>query len=136
MNPLPIFFRLLAIGLPLVGLPLGESEAASLPLDTKGAPGEDDPKAPPDDKPSTESKKDASCVKVTTRARYVAGFDHLVNLDNQCDDSATCEVSTNVNPKVQVVKVPPKSQETVLTFRGSPASEFVATVNCRLTGAD
>jgi hypothetical protein len=93
----------------------------------RGAPGEDDSKGAEEEK-----KKDASCVKVTTQSRYVSGYDHLVHLDNQCDESATCEVSTNVNPKVQTVTVAAGKKATVLTFRGSPAYEFEAQVECKL----
>lgn len=100
---------------------------------------------PPDDKtvgkkekesPPEEKKESASvCVKHTLQARYVNGFDHLVHITNECSRAATCKVSTDVNPEVQVVKLGSGAKTTVLTYRGSPARTFRANVECALDGA-
>lgn len=90
--------------------------------------GAEKPKEQPDD-PSA-----AKCVTFTTQARYIAGFDHLVHLTSACDKVAECRVSTDVNPKEQAVRLAPGAKETVLTFRGSPASTFSAKVDCRFSG--
>lgn len=107
--------------------PIATVVLVSMSAGAEKPPTKDDSRAPPEEK-----KKDASCVKVTTQSRYVSGYDHLVHLDNQCDESATCEVSTNVNPKVQTVTVAAGKKGTVLTFRGSPSYEFEAKVECKL----
>ena len=75
-----------------------------------------------------------SCVEYRAEARYSGvGYDHLVHISNQCDRAAACEVSTNVNPDKTQVVVASKSTQTVLTWRGSPAREFKATLSCRLS---
>lgn len=74
-----------------------------------------------------------ACVKVKAYARYGAyGYDHLVQIDNGCTKTAACRVTTDVNPEPIEVEVGAASSETVVTFRGSPASEFKADVRCRL----
>lgn len=73
------------------------------------------------------------CVQAWTEARYRNyGYDHIVHIYNGCAIFATCQVSTNVAPKPIVVRVKPASLIEVLTFRGSPSSEFVARVSCVL----
>ncbi|HEU5072547.1 MAG TPA: hypothetical protein VFU02_00200 [Polyangiaceae bacterium] len=85
---------------------------------------------------STRTAADPSlgCVDYRAEARHSGvGYDHLVHIANQCDKAVKCDVSTNVNPdKLQVV-VASKANETVLTWRGSPAREFTAAVSCRLS---
>lgn len=74
-----------------------------------------------------------ACIRVSAFARYGAyGYDHLVTIANGCERAATCAVATNVNPSPVVVRVEAGQQETVLTFRGSPSSQFTATVRCKL----
>jgi hypothetical protein len=76
-----------------------------------------------------------ACVRVTAFARYGAyGYDHIVTIANGCDQPATCAIATNVNPSAVVVRVEPGREESVVTFRGSPSSEFSATVRCKLQG--
>ena len=71
------------------------------------------------------------CVYVRAEAPYRgSGYDHLVHLDNHCDKAAACHVSSDVNPDGEDTTVPPKSQTTVLLWRGSPASTFKAKVTC------
>jgi hypothetical protein len=79
-------------------------------------------------------KKLPDCIGVATHARYVIGYDHLVYVTNGCDQTAHCQVWTDVNPDKQAVVVRPKEKKTVLTFRGSPARVFHAQVTCDLEG--
>lgn len=73
------------------------------------------------------------CITVSAYARYGAyGYDHLVTIDNGCDRGAECIVRTNVSPDPIAVRVEAAERETVVTFRGSPASEFSARVRCNL----
>ncbi len=73
----------------------------------------------------------AGCVNVTSEARYRNyGHDHVVRLESACAEVQACQVSTDVNPTVRRVTVAPDAAIEVLTFRGSPAREFRATVNC------
>lgn len=75
-------------------------------------------------------KKKLTCVEYTTQARFIMGYDHLVHLHNKCEVKATCTVFTNVNPDKQTASLKQDEKKTLLTFRGSPASEFSATVEC------
>lgn len=71
-----------------------------------------------------------ACVSFQTEARFRMGYDHLVHITNQCTRPVQCTVRTNVNPSDIAVRVAAKTTETVLTFRGSPASSFRAEVHC------
>jgi hypothetical protein len=76
---------------------------------------------------------DASdCVVWRTEARPngSGGFGHLVHLKNNCEHAMRCEVSTDVNPELTLVELPPGSEKTVNTFRGSPARIFSPSVSC------
>jgi hypothetical protein len=74
-----------------------------------------------------------ACVAVTSQAVYRGlGYDHIVHLASHCSSSATCSVSTDVNPEPIVVTVAPKEEVDVLTFRGSPARVFDAHVTCQV----
>ena len=74
-----------------------------------------------------------ACVQVNAHARYGAyGYDHIVEIANRCERAATCSVTTNVNPDAMAVRVAAGELERVVTFRGSPAREFSATVRCEL----
>jgi hypothetical protein len=59
------------------------------------------------------------------------GYDHLVHVTNACPREVQCLVRTNVNQSGVETRVRPAQTETVLTFRGSPASTFEAEVTCR-----
>ena len=73
----------------------------------------------------------ADCVKVSSEARYVAyGYDHVVTLENTCEKAMRCEVSTDVNPTPATVELATGETKSVLTYRGSPASEFKAKADC------
>lgn len=75
------------------------------------------------------------CVTHRTEARYSGyGYDHFVHLENGCAKKARCVVSTNVNPEKQTVMLDAGAKQTVATFRGSPAREFQATVECTDAG--
>jgi len=72
------------------------------------------------------------CAHVHTQAPYRAyGYDHEVLIENTCAKPINCSVKTNVNPEVTTVLVAPHATATVITFRGSPASEFSADVDCK-----
>lgn len=77
-------------------------------------------------------QQDPSCVEAFPEVRYRSyGYDHVVHLYSRCDVRAYCAVSTDVNPTVIEVIVPPREHIEVLTFRGSPAREFTPKVTCR-----
>lgn len=79
---------------------------------------------------AAEEADPASCVSYRAEARFSIGYDHLVHVTNACERVVQCHVSTNVNPTGVEVRVAPQRTETVLTFRGSPASTFTAEVDC------
>lgn len=81
----------------------------------------------------TPDKPVPDCVHVEAFARYGAyGYDHIVSIDNSCERTAQCQVSTDVNPEVVAVTVRAQEKRSVVTFRGSPAYEFSADVRCQL----
>lgn len=74
-----------------------------------------------------------ACVRVQTQARWVPyGYNHIVILENGCSKPATCRVSTDVNPQVQVAEVEATKTVEVTTIMASPASTFAAKVACTL----
>lgn len=73
------------------------------------------------------------CLMWRTEALYRNyGYDHLVHIHNGCEQRAQCTVSTNVNPVEQHVSIQAGADATVVTFVGSPSSEFTARVECVL----
>lgn len=75
--------------------------------------------------------QDASCVEAWPEVRYRNyGYDHIVHLLSHCEVRAHCAVSSDVNPEPIDVLVPPREHIQVLTFRGSPASQFTPKVVC------
>jgi len=71
------------------------------------------------------------CVTWQQEARFVGvAYNHLVHLTNRCDRSAVCRIKTDVNPQEATVRLAPKEKKSYLTFRGSPARVFKATVSC------
>ncbi|MGF1469280.1 MAG: hypothetical protein ACFCGT_24420 [Sandaracinaceae bacterium] len=73
------------------------------------------------------------CVEAQAIVRATGfAYNHWVRVRNGCDERATCRVSTDVNPEETRLMVDPGETEEVLTFRGSPASAFTATVDCAL----
>lgn len=95
--------------------------------------GRDEP-PPGGNKEELPKAKDPSlCVTHRTEARFISGYDHLVHLTSACEMSVSCRVSTDVNPSPQTVSLAPGETTTVLTYRGSPARTFEATVSCAAT---
>lgn len=77
-----------------------------------------------------------ACVSARAEVRYANyGYDHYVVVTNGCATLARCEVTTDVAPAAASLSVPPGESRELLTFRGSPASEFHAKVGCRLGDA-
>ena len=73
------------------------------------------------------------CIQAWPEARYRNyAYDHIVHVFNGCARWATCDVSTDVNPEPIRVRLRPREHQEVLTFRGSPSSEFVPNVRCWL----
>ena len=70
------------------------------------------------------------CVKYKTEARFSSGYDHWIHIKNSCSAAVTCKVSTNVNEKIKRVQLASAQRKSVLTFRGSPARTFQASVKC------
>jgi hypothetical protein len=71
------------------------------------------------------------CVDVWGEARYRNyGYDHLVHVANHCAEPVRCDVWTSVNPARISVTVAAHDSKEVLTFRGSPAREFVPGAEC------
>ena len=90
---------------------------------------------PPPEKGGAGGKveKVPKCVDVRGEARFSGyGYDHLVEIDNRCDKSVSCTVATDVNPQSRTVTVAAGAKESLLTFRGSPASAFKPNVTCKL----
>jgi hypothetical protein len=72
-----------------------------------------------------------ACISSWGEARFGGvGFTHVVHVANKCAASATCAVSTNVEPAPQSVTVPGKQAIEVVTHLGSPASQFTPRVSC------
>lgn len=80
------------------------------------------------------AQQQPECIRFEGYARWGAdAYNHIVRVENACTRAATCNVSTNVNPQVQVVRVPAGQTVEVVTFIGSPASQFTPNVSCTLT---
>jgi hypothetical protein len=72
-----------------------------------------------------------ACVSFSAEARLRNyAHDHLVRLLSRCRATVRCAVSTDVNPEGVEVEVRPSEHLEVLTYRGSPAREFEARVEC------
>jgi hypothetical protein len=83
------------------------------------------------DDAATKSKKPGGCVDVHTDASFASvGFDHIVTLHSECKKHMSCTVKTDVNPEPANVELAPGADESVVTWRGSPAREFKADVTC------
>ena len=78
-----------------------------------------------------------SCIRVRAEARRgVAGYDHWVFIDSDCDLAAACDVSTDVAPESMTVTVQPRSTASVLTATEADAPKFAPYVTCQLGPAD
>jgi hypothetical protein len=72
------------------------------------------------------------CVTHSQEARPTGyGYRHVVIIRNACKKAMSCEVSSDVNPEVQVVSVPPGETREVVTFLEAPGSGFTARVSCK-----
>jgi hypothetical protein len=72
-----------------------------------------------------------ACVSFSAEARFRnLAHDHVVRLLSRCRAPVRCAVSTDVNPTGVEVDVRPSEHVEVLTYRGSPAREFEAHVEC------
>lgn len=72
-----------------------------------------------------------TCIRWWAEARFRNyGYDHWVHVHSGCNVDAVCAVSTNVRREPIEVRVAPGRTVEVLTFRGSPAREFAARVDC------
>jgi hypothetical protein len=80
---------------------------------------------------AAEDDSAKTCISSWGEARFGGvGFNHLVHVANRCTASATCAVSTDVEPAPQTVTVPGKETVEVVTHVGSPASQFTPRVSC------
>ncbi|MCA9629783.1 MAG: hypothetical protein KC766_19050 [Myxococcales bacterium] len=74
-----------------------------------------------------------TCVEYSTQVIYKNyGYDHWVHLRSACEKPVTCHASSDSNPSGADRALDPGESASLLMFRGSPASEFQATVSCRL----
>ncbi len=79
----------------------------------------------------TPAANKAGCITWTTETRYEGlGYNHYVHFESACKEAMVCQVTTNANPDPTTATIAPGGKATVLTFRGSPASEFTARVTC------
>jgi hypothetical protein len=60
------------------------------------------------------------------------GYNHVVGIENTCERTAVCSVSTDVAPDPIQATVSPKQKVELTTFRGSPSSVFRPKVECKL----
>lgn len=75
------------------------------------------------------------CVSAQALVQSLAyGYSHRVHLANRCAYAVDCRVSTDVNPQVQTAHLEAGASTDVPTFLGSPASTFVAHVDCAEPG--
>lgn len=103
------------------------SSACSPPRNPPDLP----PRMPPIAEAEMGTQQPPSCVRSWPEARYRNyGYDHIVHLNSRCHRTASCNVSTDVSPKVIAVTVAPGEHIEVLTQSGSPVPEFVVNVEC------
>jgi len=71
------------------------------------------------------------CAKWWTQVVATAwGYNHVVYVENQCDQKMSCTISIDVAPQPITAAVAGKERAEVVTFRGSPSREFHAKVEC------
>ncbi|MBW2456948.1 MAG: hypothetical protein JRI68_20710 [Deltaproteobacteria bacterium] len=82
--------------------------------------------------PASEPTASACLIRYWTeaRARY-PGYDHLVHIHNGCELGVACTIHTSVRPSPLRTTVAARAKVAVLTYRGSPARRFNASVNCQ-----
>jgi hypothetical protein len=73
------------------------------------------------------------CISFWGEARFGGvGFNHVVHIANKCEESAVCDVSTDVSPAPQTVQVPGGRTVEVVTYLDSPVSKFTPRVTCTM----
>lgn len=77
----------------------------------------------------------ADCAQVTASARFKGdGYRHVVTLSNQCQQSVSCEVWTDVDPSPHhTLQANPGKTAEVIVRNGSPATAVRAEKLCRYT---
>ncbi len=82
--------------------------------------------------PLSEPTASACSVRYWTeaRARY-PGYNHLVHIHNGCELSVDCTIHTSVMPRPLRTTVAAGARVAVLTYQGSPARRFNASVSCQ-----
>jgi hypothetical protein len=156
MRPRALVFALALAAIPTAA---GVSRArAAFPAQTAARPAEDDEPAPPPDPPRRGKKPGADagteggaadggapeggakpppvpkCISVRSQAIFSdSGYDHVVTLASSCNKDAQCQVATDVSTEVVDVELPAGETREVVTYRGSPASQFHAYVKCTLS---
>jgi hypothetical protein len=123
---------LMLLGLAVLGSCLRDARAHSRPPLLDSAP-HAAARATGDRAISPEGAAPPACIHVRTEARYVPfGYNHVVVLESRCAAAAICSVVAELNPTPIRVEVPAGATEEVTTFIASPASSFVALVECEL----
>lgn len=108
-----------------VAMPLADAGADVRADAERGSDARSDSDAPPPPVPA--------CVKVQSQAIFSgSGYDHVVSIDNGCTKDADCQVSTDLATDSLSVSVPSGETRDLVTYRGSPSSEFTADVKCSL----
>ena len=109
----------------------GKQDVAKKDASKKDAAKKDDAAKKAPAAPAANAKKPGDCVDVKSEARFSrVGYDHLITLKSACKKKMKCVVRTNVNSEPASVALDPGEEETVLTWRGSPAREFSPDVKC------
>ncbi len=73
------------------------------------------------------------CISFWGEARFGGvGYDHIVHVTNKCEQSAVCDVSTDVSPAPQTVNVPGGRSVDVVTYLDSPVRKFTPRVTCTM----
>ena len=82
--------------------------------------------------PPAPEKSMSACTEVRTEVVYEnLGYTHTVILTNHCGKPLVCTITTTSNPEPILANLTPEETHAVVAFRGSPAREFSATVNCK-----
>ena len=72
------------------------------------------------------------CVTWFGEARSTGyGYRHVVVLKSACKVKKTCDVSTDVNPEIQVVSIAPNETKEVVTFLEAVGPAFTPRVVCK-----
>lgn len=72
-----------------------------------------------------------ACARARGMTRAQAyGWNHIVVIENTCATAVTCRASTDVRPEPVVVRVAAGETAEQLMWLDSPASAFVARVDC------